>query len=161
MRHAHLLLLAVLFPACLRDKPDHSNTASAYTSDSDSSAKEDGPAGTNRGSELEAPRLIPAMRNQLDLIASGSRVSTENMTAYRNLAGDLINSMQADLTRVGLADSGDFRALGDSVMDDLGGGRAGDVATGPHRSQINQHVARMRRLIDLYQQAMRNAGDKL
>ncbi len=37
------------------------------------------------------------------------------MTAYRNLASDLVTSMQADLYRVGFADSGQFRALSDSV----------------------------------------------
>ncbi|MDF3053115.1 MAG: hypothetical protein K0S19_1220, partial [Geminicoccaceae bacterium] len=34
-------------------------------------------------------------------------------------------------------------------------------AAGPEPSEIPQHVARMRRLIDLYQQTMRGAADKL
>jgi hypothetical protein len=81
------------------------------------------------------------------------------MTAYKNLAGDLVNSMQADLQRVGHADSGDFRALSDSIMDDIGGGTG--PAAGPEPSEMPQHVVRMRTLIDKYQQAMRSSADKL
>jgi hypothetical protein len=115
--------------------------------------------GTNSGSELEAPRLIPAVKNQLDLMSSGSPATRENMTAYKNLAGDLVTSMQADLHRVGHADKGEFRALSDSVMDDIGGGTG--TTAGPEPSKMPQHVARMRALIDKYQQTMRSSADKL
>jgi hypothetical protein len=66
--------------------------------------------------------------------------------------------MAADLHRVGLADSGSFRALGDSVMEDLGGGAGTESRL--DRSKLPQHIARMRRLISIYQQAMREAGDR-
>ncbi len=82
------------------------------------------------------------------------------MTAYKNLVSDLVTSMQADLYRVGLADSGRFRGLSDSVIDDLGGG-SGTPAAGPDPSQVKPHVARMRRLLDLYQQTMKGAANKL
>jgi hypothetical protein len=81
------------------------------------------------------------------------------MTAYKNLAGDLVTSMQADLNRVGQADSGQFKALSDSVMEDIGGGTG--TADGPEPSQVPQHVARMRTLIDVYQQTMRSAANRL
>ncbi len=115
--------------------------------------------GTNSGAELEAPRLIPAVKNQLELMASGSQVSRENMTAYKNLAGDLVTSMQADLYRVGLADSGHFKVLSDSVVEDIGGGTG--TAAGPEPSKVPQHVSRMRRLIELYQGSMRGAADRI
>ncbi|HEX5963060.1 MAG TPA: hypothetical protein VFY42_05015 [Gemmatimonadales bacterium] len=99
------------------------------------------------------------MKNQLELMSTGSKISRENMTAYKNLAGDLVTSMQADLYRVGHADSGQFRALSDSVLDDLGGGTG--TTAGPDPSQVPQHVSRMRRLIELYQQTMRGAANKL
>jgi hypothetical protein len=157
MRHALLLLAAaVLWAGCTRERADNAS-ASAYTSDS--AVKAAGVEGTNSGSELEAPRLIPAIQNQLNLMASGGPPSDpENVTAYKNLAGDVVNSMAADLSRVGLADSGAFKALRDSVMDDLGGG----AGTGGRleRSKLNEHIARMRRLITTYQQAMRSAGDR-
>jgi hypothetical protein len=147
MRHV-LLLTTVLCAACTREKAGNAS-ASAYTSDS----------GTNSGSELEAPRLIPAIQNQLNLMASGERpTDPENLTAYKNLAGDVVNSMAADLSRVGLADSGAFRRLRDSVMDDLGG-RAGSESK-LDRRKLNDHIARMQRLISMYQQAMRGAGDR-
>ena len=157
------LLLPTLFLAACGDTPETGTrgtaSSSSYTADSENRAREDGMDGTNSGAELEAPRLIPAVKNQLDLMSSGSPTTRENMTAYKNLAGDLVNSMQADLHRVGLADSGDFQALSDSIMDDIGGGTG--PAAGPEPSAIPQHVARMRTLIDKYQQAMRSSAGKL
>lgn len=151
------LLMAVVSAACGREKAGNSS-ASAYTSDSDSSAREEGMAGTNSGSELEAPRLIPAVQNQLTLMASGKDVpSADNLTAYKNMAGDLINSMIADLQRAGYADSGNFKSLSDSVLNELGGG-AGTTAR-LDRSKLPQHVDRMQRLIRTYQQTMRKAAE--
>jgi hypothetical protein len=158
MRPVLLLLTAGFCAACSRDKPGNAS-ASAYTSDADSSAREDGFAGTNSGSELEAPRLIPAIQNQLNLMAKGAQPVTEdNLTAYKNMAGDLINSMVADLYRAGYADSGSFRVLSDSALDELGGGAG--TSTRLERSKLPQHTERMRRLIALYQQAMSKAGEK-
>lgn len=158
MNRALLLLAIALSVACSREKAGNSS-ASAYTSDADSSVREDGVAGTNSGGELEAPRLIPAMQNQLNLMANGTQPpNPDNLTAYKNMAGDLINSMIADLYRAGYADSGNFRALGDSVLDDLGGG-AGTSAK-LDRSKLPQHVDRMQRLIRQYQQTMRTAAER-
>jgi hypothetical protein len=156
MRQALLLLTAVFCAACSREKAGKTS-ATAYTSDSDSAVKAAGVEGTNSGSELEAPRLIPAIQNQLNLMAAGGEpTDPENLTAYKNLAGDLVNGMAADLDRAGLADSGSFKALRDSVMDDLGAGTASKL----DRSKLNEHIARMRRLISKYQQGMRSAGDR-
>jgi hypothetical protein len=158
MNRALPLLAIALSVACSREKAGNAS-ASAYTSDADSSAREDGVAGTNSGGELEAPRLIPAMQNQLNLMANGTQPpNPDNLTAYKNMAGDLINSMIADLYRAGYADSGNFRTLGDSVLDDLGGG-AGTSAK-LDRSKLPQHVDRMQRLIRQYQQTMRTAAER-
>jgi hypothetical protein len=158
MRHVFLLLTVALCAACTREKAGNAS-ASAYTSDSDSAVRTAGVEGTNSGSELEAPRLIPALQNQLNLMAAGEQpTDRENLTAYKNLAGDVVNSMAADLSRVGLADSGAFNALRDSVLEELGGG-AGTEST-LDRSRLNEHIARMRRLIPMYQQSIRSAGDR-
>ena len=158
MRYAFLVAAAALSLGCSRERAGNAS-ASAYTSDSDSAVKAAGIEGTNSGSEFEAPRLIPAIQNQLNLMAAGEQpTDRENLTAYKNLAGDVVNSMAADLSRVGLADSGAFRALKDSVMDELGGG-AGTEST-LDRSQLQEHISRMRRLISMYQQAVRTAGDR-
>ena len=163
MRRVHYLFMALLLYACGRESPETgargSASSSPYTADSENRAREDGLDGTNSGAELEAPRLIPAVKNQLELMAGGSEISRENMTAYKNLAGDLITSMQADLYRVGFADSGHFKALSDSVVEDIGGGTG--TAAGPEPSQVTAHVSRMRRLVDLYQQTMRGAADRM
>jgi hypothetical protein len=154
MKPPLLLLAMALCVACSREKAGNAS-ASAYTSDSDSTAREVGVAGTNSGSELQAPRLLPAIQNQLNLMAKGSQpVNPDNLTAYKNMAGDLINSMIADIYRAGYSDSGHFRALSDSILSDLGGG-AGSPPT-LDRSQLPQHIERMRRLIALYQQAVKN-----
>ena len=158
MTRALLLLMLILSVACGREKAGNAS-ASAYTSDADSSAREDGVSGTNSGAELEAPRLIPATQNQLNLMANGTQPpNPDNLTAYKNLAGDLINSMIADLYRVGYADSGNFRALADTVLSDLGGGAG--TSSDLDRSRLPQHVDRMQRLIRIYQQTMRQAADR-
>lgn len=164
MRRVQFLALGLILSACGRETPETgargTASASPYTADSEKRAREDGMEGTNSGSELEAPRLIPAVKNQLELMSRGSQSNTENLTAYKNLASDLVTSMQADLYRVGFADSGQFRALSDSVLDDLGGG-SGTTATGPEPSEVKEHVARMRRLLGLYQQTMKGSANKL
>jgi hypothetical protein len=158
MRQTLFLLAMALVAGCSRERAGNAS-ASAYTSDSDSSAKENGFAGTNSGSELEAPRLLPAIQNQLNLMAKGAQpVNTDNLTAYKNMAGDLINSMIADVYRAGYADSGHFRALSDSVLNDVGGGAGTNAPL--DRSKLPQHIQRMQRLIALYQQAMRNVPTK-
>ena len=164
MTRVQLLVLAIVISACGRETPETgargTASASPYTADSEKRAREDGVEGTNSGAELEAPRLIPAVRNQLDLMSRGSPANSENLTAYKNLISDLVTSMQADLYRVGFADSGQFRALSDSVLDDLGGG-SGTSAAGPEASEAREHVTRMRRLLELYQQTMKGAANKL
>jgi hypothetical protein len=158
MRDALLLLAFVLCAACSRDKAGNAS-ASAYTSESDSAARAAGVEGTNTGLELEAPRLIPALQNQLNLMASGDQpTDAENLTAYKNLAGDVVNAMTADLSRVGLSDSGEFRGLKDTVLRELGGG-AGTPST-LDRSELSRHIPRMRHLIDLYQQGIRSGSDR-
>lgn len=153
-----LLLLTAAFVACTRDKAGNAS-ASGYTSDSDSSARAAGIAGTNSGVEMEAPRLIPAMQNQLNLMGTGAQqIDPDNLTAYKNLASDLVNSMIADLYRAGNADSGSFRTLRDSVLDDLGGGAGASTKLDP--SDLKAHIDRMRRLISRYQEAMRSVGKK-
>jgi hypothetical protein len=164
---ATYLLVPTLFVSALSacEKTPETGTrgtasSSPYTADSENRARDDGLEGTNSGSELEAPRLIPAVKNQLDLMSRGSQINRDNMTAYKNLASDLVTSMQADLYRVGFADSGHFKALSDSVLEDLGGG-AGSTTEGPASSEIRPHVSRMQRLLELYQQTMRGSANRL
>jgi hypothetical protein len=157
MQRALLLMAVGLSFGCSRENAGNAS-ASAYTADSDSGAKAAGIEGTNSGSELEAGRLIPAVQNQLNLMASGAQpVDPDNLTAYKNLAGDLVNAMAGDMYRIGIADSGHFRTLRDSVMDELGGGAGSPGAL--DRSKLKEHISRMRRLISIYQQSMRAGGE--
>jgi hypothetical protein len=160
-----LLLLAVIPFAACRNTPETGSrgpaSASPYTADADadSSARDNALEGTNSGTELEAPRLIPALRNQLTLMSRGAEVNEDHFVAYKNLAQDVINSMVADMHRAGYSDTGSFKALEDSVIEEIGSG--GSSGPDLNRSQLPQHVQRMQRLIEVYQRAMRSAADKL
>ena len=164
MRYLLLSVLAISFIAC-RSTPETGSrgnaSASPYTADADtnSSARDDALEGTNSGTELEAPRLVPALKNQLSLMSRGSAVNEDNLLAYKNLAQDVINSMVADMHRAGYSDTGHFQALKDSVLDDIGGGGASGHDL--DRSALPEHVQRMQRLIDVYQNSIRSAADKL
>jgi hypothetical protein len=157
--HRSLLFTATLLSlACSRERAGNAS-ASAYTSDADSSVRAAGIEGTASGSELEAPTLIPAVQNQLNLMSSKSHsADPNNLTAYKNLAGDLVNSMAADMYRVGQADSGRFRVLRDSVMDELGGGAGTPATLDP--ADLKGHIGRMRHLISLYQVAIKAEGKR-
>lgn len=150
-----LLILATLaLPGCRETARDRAGTASGYVAATDSGPARPGPAGTNTGVEFEAPRLIPGVRAQLELLAS--RPTDEaNRTAHKNLISDLIQSMTADLSRVGLADSGAYKALADSVLRTIGGGTG--PARGPETSELRPHIARVQRLIGIYEAWMRQA----
>jgi hypothetical protein len=150
---AMLLLAALILPACRERAAETGRTASAYSNGGDSAGGA-GLKGTAAGVEYEAPRLIPGMRAQLELYSSpGRRLTDSDVTNYKNTAGTLINAMQADLTRVGLADSGAFKTLSDSVLNELGGGTG--VPHGVSGERLSQNLAQMRRLIGVYQQWMR------
>lgn len=162
MRQLLLLLAALPFAACRETSETGargSASASPYTADSATEARDDALEGTNAGTELEAPRLLPALKNQLTLMSRGSEANEDNFTSYKNLAQDVINSMVADMHRAGYSDTGSFRALKDSVLEEIGGG--GASGSDLDRSQVPQHVQRMQRLIAMYQQAIRSAADKL
>jgi hypothetical protein len=142
-------VLAVL-PACRREPPEtaSADSATAPAAIAPSSATGD----TAAGVEAEAPRLIPAMRAQLEQLQTGS--GGGNLESYRGMVGQLIDAMEADLTRSGRVDSGGFKSLADSVLRELGGG-AGDPMPDPEAAR--RSAPAVRRLIDLYQARMGQA----
>jgi hypothetical protein len=162
MRQFLLLLAALLLAACRETSETGARgtaSASPYTADSAADARDDALEGTSAGTELETPRLLPALKNQLTLMSRGSEANEDNFTSYKNLAQDVINSMVADMHRAGYSDTGTFRALKDSVLNDIGGGASSEPDL--ERSEVPPHVQRMERLIAMYQRAMRRAADKL
>jgi hypothetical protein len=151
-----LLLVGLTLAACREHAAETGRTASAYTNGSDAAAGAD-LQGTAAGVEYEAPRLIPGMRAQLErLSAPRDSVTDSDIASYKNSAGTLINAMQSDLTRMGLADSGAFKALSDSVLNELGGGTGVPGRIGGDR--LSRNLGQMRRLVDVYQQWMRGAA---
>lgn len=108
--------------------------------------------GTHMSTRLEAPTQIPALQQRLDSMSKdpGYLERTRYADGYRNLLGDAVNTMSADLSRVGAADSGRFHDLSQQALEDLGGG-TGDAHLKP--GDVPAHVARVRRLIAMYEQA--------
>jgi hypothetical protein len=106
--------------------------------------------------EHDAPRLIPAIRAQIAQLQEPEGASEENLTAFRNGVGALVNAMQADLNRVGVTDTGTFRSLGDSVLRELGGGPGSPADLKPEEAR--PAAAQVERLIGLYEERMRAAA---
>jgi hypothetical protein len=140
-----LALTMVLLAACRRES---SETASADRAAVLPEVAPDSGGDTAVGVEAEAPRLIPAMRAQLDQVESGSG---GNLESYRGTVSHLIDAMEADLTRSGRVDMGGFRSLADSVLRELGGGAGNPM---PDREAARRSVPAVRRLLDLYQTRM-------
>jgi hypothetical protein len=146
-RSVSWLLLLLILAAC-RETRSESGSAGAP----DVAARTGGAEleGNEPGVEFEAPRLIPAIRAQIIEIEDPEGTTEGNLAAFRSGVGTLVNAMRADLNRVGATDTGDFYALGDSVLRKLGddaGDGAGDV------------VGQVERLIEKYEEGMRKAAD--
>lgn len=108
------------------------------------------------GVEFEAPRLIPGIRAQITEIQNPQGATEGNLTAFKNGVGTLIDAMEADLNRLGVTDTGDFSALGDSIGRELGGGAGTTAAISPEQGR--QAAARVERLIGMYEERMRKAA---
>jgi hypothetical protein len=150
-----ILILTVLFSDC---RPRSVETARAvpYSEAPDLPSTQGAPpVGAAHGKvEFEAPPLIPAMRAHLDQITRPETGDEPNvLTSYKSAATRLILAMRGDLVRVGLADSGAFKRLSDSVLKDLGGGSG--LASPPTPEGHSVATGRMRRLIELYESWMR------
>jgi hypothetical protein len=143
-----LAFVLTLLPACRRETPE---TATADSASGPAIAPNSASGDTASGVEAEAPRLIPAMRAELQQLQTGGE---GNLESYRGTVSQLVDAMQADLTRSGRTDSGGFKMLADSVLRELGGG-AGNPK--PDAEAARRSVPAVRRLIDLYQTRMGQA----
>jgi hypothetical protein len=130
-------------------------TGSYYTRDADSGMAV---AGTATSSTLTAPAIIPPVRLSLNRLAAGSQADDDpNRSAHKVLLADLVAAMQTDMNRLGVRDNADLQALGDSVVNEVGGGAG--VAEGPAAADVSAHVERVERLIALYESKIGAAGD--
>jgi hypothetical protein len=158
MRGSMPLLTLALAAACRGDTPperEHppagARTGSPYSTGSESGAVRQQMEGVNTGVEFEAPRRIPGVLAALAQVKR--QPDKQNLTAVKGDLGTLEDAMRNDLSRVGLADTGQFHALTDSIARDLGGG-AGGLAEAPEAGEIPRLEDRVRRLIEVYQQMM-------
>jgi hypothetical protein len=159
MRGFMPLLTLALAAACRGDTPperEHppagARTGSPYSTGSDSGAARQQMEGINTGVEFEAPRRIPGVLAALAQLKR--QPDRQNLTAVRGDLGTVEDAMRNDLYRVGLADTGQFSALIDSIArEDLGGG-PGSLANAPKPEVIPRLEDRVRRLIEVYQRMM-------
>ena len=138
--------------------PREAQTASPYSTGTDSGARHQRLEGTSRGVGLEAPQRIPGVVATLGQIAqAGKAPSRENLTALRGQLGSMEDAMRNDFVRVGLADSGAFRALTDSIALQVGGGPGG-LSKQMDAKEFQELDGRVRRLIGVYQAWMQAHG---
>lgn len=151
-RSVRWLSVFLILAGCRQTRPDAGRDERPDLAQRTGSAELQG----NEGSlEFEAPRLVPAIRAQINEIEDPEGATEGNLTAFQNGVGTLVNAMEADLNRVGVTDSGYFWVLSDSIMREMGGG-SGDVAELPPE-KARQAAAQVERLIGIYEQRMRAA----
>jgi hypothetical protein len=134
-----------------------SHTASPYSTGTDSGSIAQRVEGTNTGVGFQAPAKIPGVLTALQQIAApGKAPDKAAVTALRGNLGALEDAMRADLTRAGLADTGAFHALSDSIAEQLGGG-AGGLAKNLDAKDARLLSTRVQRLIQTYNASMQTA----
>ena len=154
MHFRHAVLLSLLLPGCGQQSPDREIASRGTAADSEVAVSGEGLGAAQGAVEFEAPRLIPGVLAQLQLVQdSGGRLDEGTTAGYRTAAGLLVDAMLTDLNRVGVGDDGSFRALGDSVVRLVGGGAGDAPKVDPVR--LRQSAALLRRVIETYQQRMR------
>ena len=153
MRRSTLFLLFLISVGCGRDAARTGQGQTGHASDSVLTGSTDRRTSAGAGIELETPRLLPGLRAQLSALSdSAGGLSEENVTAYRNLASDVVKGMETDLNRVGSPEIETISRQGDSVVAILGGGPGGTAE--PSRDRVRQSIRLMQDLIGRYERAM-------
>jgi hypothetical protein len=110
-----------------------------------------------RTGDLQAPEVISAVTTTLNLIGQRKgQVEEGTVASYRNQVGRLVDAMLADLNRAGRGDDRTLRSMGDLAVALVGGG-AGDAPEAKPEDMLKS-AAMVRRILDIYQQRMREAG---
>ena len=147
------LFLLLILPACREPRPESGAAKAPDVATADTA----GIAGNVSGVEFEAPRLIPGVRAQIAEIEDPQGAEEPNVAPFRNGVGTLIDAMVADLNRVGVTDTGSFAALADSILRAFGGGASDLPDIAP--DEARQLAPRVERLIGIYEERMRKAGN--
>ena len=137
------LLLLLILASCREPRPESGPGGAPDVAARPGGAELEG---NEPGVEFEAPRLIPAIRAQIFEIEDPEGATGANLAAFQRGVGTLVKAMRADLNRVGATDTGDFYALGDSVLRNVG-------------DSTGTVVGQVERLIQMYEEGMRKAAD--
>lgn len=106
----------------------------------------DRPAANSSG---RAAPMIPAMRAELDSMASAPEMLRQHMDGYRGQTHRLVDAMNIDLTRAGMHSDPAYEALADSVLRDVEQLPTASAAEFPALSEA--HLDRVRRLMAVYE----------
>jgi hypothetical protein len=162
-RAATVLTMVLCAAACRRGDdlasrpPTGQRTASPYSTGTDSGSVAQRIEGTGTGKSFEAPAKIPGAMTALQRVTAPGKASDKNqVTAFRGEIGALEDAMRNDFLRVGLADTGAFHALSDSIADQIGGG-AGGLAKKLDDKGARLLSSRVQRLVQTYNDWMRTA----
>ena len=150
-----LLGLALVLGCRTERPPVGQRTASGYSAGTDSGADAQKVEGTPTGTQYQAPALMPGVVTALAQLKQ--HPGQDNFTSLRGNLGNLEDAMRADLTRAGLADTGAFHALSDSLSRDFGGG-AGGQAEAPTAERVARVDRHARRLMEEYDRMTASAG---
>jgi hypothetical protein len=153
MKFSNAMLLSLVVLAGCREWERRPGTAA----DSVVRGTADQTTTSPRTGDLQAPEVISAVTTTLNLIEQRKgQVEEGTVASYRNQVGRLVDAVLTDLNRAGRGDDGTLRSMGDSAVALIGGG-AGDAPEAKPEDMLKS-AATVRRILDIYQQRMREAG---
>lgn len=101
------------------------------------------------GMKLEAMAMLPAVRARLDSLARSPRMARSPGSRHQAETKDIVDAMQADMTRLGMHSDPAYEALSDSVVQ----GSVGLSTAGGAELErlVARHVDQLRRLSAVYE----------
>jgi hypothetical protein len=153
MKFSDAMLLSLVVLAGCREWDRRPGTAA----DSVVSGTADQTTTSPKAGDRQAPEIIPAVTTTLNLIEQrNGQVEEGTVASYRNQVGRLVDAVLTDLNRAGRGDDGTLRSMGDSAVSLVGGGAGEAPEAKPE--DILKSAATVRRILDIYQQRMGEAG---
>ena len=108
-----------------------------------------GPSAAAAGMKLEAMRMLPAVRAELDSLARNPSMMRSAGSRYEAETRHVVDAMHADMTRLGMHSDPAYEALADSVVQ---GSAALSTAGGAKLERlVARHVDQLRRLSAVYE----------
>ncbi len=138
------VLLLLTLASCDGGKATERPAAAA-----DSTPPTSAPSDSGAGMKLEAMAMLPAVRAKLDSLTRNPSMAGSPGSRYPAETRDVVDAMQADMTRLGMHSDPAYEALSDSVVQ---GSAALSAAGGAElEGLVARHVDQLRRLSAVYE----------